>query len=175
MIGLVFTHLALLHIKGSSNPLTGGRCVEYAPFYPYFYLKDLLGILILIFVLSFLVFFKPNLLGHPDNYIRANPLTTPLHIVPEWYFLPFYAILRSIPNKLAGVAAMFLAIVILFILPFIKDSSVLIKYNVLEKACFWWFIMDVSLLGFLGGAVAEQPFILLSQIATFLYFFLILA
>lgn len=86
--------------------------------------------------MSFLVFFKPNLLGHPDNYIRANPLVTPLHIVPEWYFLPFYAILRSIPNKLAGVAAMGAAIAIMFILPQIKDAKIIAKYNLIEVHCF---------------------------------------
>jgi len=170
----VLSHLALLHRKGSSNPILGGKSVDFITFYPYFYLKDLLGILFIILGLVILVFFKPNLLGHPDNYIKANPLVTPIHIVPEWYFLPFYAILRSIPNKLAGVAAMGLAIAIMFVLPFIKDTRVIVKYNIIEKFCFWWFIMDVFLLGYLGGAVAEQPFILVSQIATFLYFLLLL-
>ena len=173
ILGLVITHLALLHTKGSSNPLLGTSAIDYVTFYPYLYLKDLLGLLLMILGLSYLVFFEPNALGHPDNYIKANPLVTPLHIVPEWYFLPFYAILRSIPNKLAGVLAMGLAIAALLALPLIKETNLIIKYNLIEKRLFWLFIFDVILLGFLGGAVAEQPFILVSQIATFFYFFLL--
>jgi len=172
--GLVIAHLALLHSKGSSNPLLGVTTLDYVTFYPYLYLKDLLGLLIMIFGLSYLVFFEPNLLGHPDNYIKANPLVTPLHIVPEWYFLPFYAILRSIPNKLAGVAAMGLSIAILLILPFIKEFTLITKYSFIEKKLFWLFIIDVILLGFLGGSVAEQPFIFVSQLATLFYFVLLI-
>jgi ubiquinol-cytochrome c reductase cytochrome b subunit len=134
--GLAIAHIALLHTRGSSNPLLGTSAVDYVTFYPYLYLKDLLGLLILIFGFSYLVFFEPNLLGHPDNYIKANPLVTPLHIVPEWYFLPFYAILRSIPNKLAGVLAMGLAIAILFIMPIIKETKLITKYSLIEKRLF---------------------------------------
>jgi ubiquinol-cytochrome c reductase cytochrome b subunit len=134
--GLAIAHIALLHTRGSSNPLLGTSAVDYVTFYPYLYLKDLLGLLILIFGFSYLVFFEPNLLGHPDNYIKANPLVTPLHIVPEWYFLPFYAILRSIPNKLAGVVAMGLAIVILLIMPVIKETKLITKYSLIEKRLF---------------------------------------
>ncbi len=134
--GLAIAHIALLHTRGSSNPLLGTSAVDYVTFYPYLYLKDLLGLLILISGFSYLVFFEPNLLGHPDNYIKANPLVTPLHIVPEWYFLPFYAILRSIPNKLAGVVAMGLAIVILLIMPVIKETKLITKYSLIEKRLF---------------------------------------
>jgi len=106
-------HLIILHEQGSSAPVTS-RVSDKISFYPYFYIKDLLGLLVILFILSYLVFFSPDLLGHPDNYIEANPLVTPPHIVPEWYFLPFYAILRSIPNKLGGVVLMFLSILIFF-------------------------------------------------------------
>jgi len=134
--GLAIAHIALLHTKGSSNPLLCTSAIDYVTFYPYLYLKDLLGLLILISGFSYLVFFEPNLLGHPDNYIKANPLVTPLHIVPEWYFLPFYAILRSIPNKLAGVVAMGLAIAILLIMPIIKETKLITKYSIIEKRLF---------------------------------------
>ena len=117
MVGLTLLHLALLHLDGSTNPLGLEDTYDVIPFYPYFLTKDIFGFLIFLFVFSYLVFFEPNLLGHPDNYIRANPLVTPPHIVPEWYFLPFYAILRAVPSKLGGVVAMGAAILILFLLP----------------------------------------------------------
>ena len=110
--GLTLVHLSLLHTVGSNNPLGVNTNVDSVSFYPYFYVKDLLAFFILIALFSFFVFFYPNALGHSDNYIPANPLVTPPHIVPEWYFLPFYAILRSIPDKLGGVAAMGGAILI---------------------------------------------------------------
>jgi quinol-cytochrome oxidoreductase complex cytochrome b subunit len=122
--GLVIVHLALLHLDGSNNPL--GVCADSSliPFYPYYYLKDLFGFIGFLIIFSYFVFFNPNLLGHPDNYIRANALVTPTHIVPEWYFLPFYAILRAIPDKLQGVLAMGLSLAIYFVLPFIYTSTV---------------------------------------------------
>lgn len=118
--GLVIVHLSLLHTDGSSNPLGVNTNVQTISFYPYFYVKDLFAFFILVFFLSVIIVYYPNSLGHPDNYIPANPMSTPAHIVPEWYFLPFYAILRSIPDKLGGVLAMFGAIVVLMILPFFK-------------------------------------------------------
>jgi ubiquinol-cytochrome c reductase cytochrome b subunit len=120
--GLTLVHLSLLHTVGSNNPLGVNTNVDSVSFYPYFYVKDLLAFFILIALFSFFVFFYPNALGHSDNYIPANPLVTPPHIVPEWYFLPFYAILRSIPDKLGGVALMGIAIVIIALLP-VLDSS----------------------------------------------------
>jgi len=117
--GLTMVHLSLLHTTGSNNPLGINSNVDTVPFYPYFYVKDLLAFLLFISLFSFFVFFYPNALGHADNYIPANPLVTPPHIVPEWYFLPFYAILRSIPDKLGGVVAMVSAILILLLLPII--------------------------------------------------------
>jgi len=122
--GLTIIHLSLLHKDGSNNPLGININVETIPFYPYFYVKDLFAFFILLFVFSVFVFFFPNILGHPDNYIPANPLVTPAHIVPEWYFLPFYAILRSIPDKLGGVIAMVSAILVLLLLPFINTSVI---------------------------------------------------
>jgi quinol-cytochrome oxidoreductase complex cytochrome b subunit len=117
MVGLTLIHLVLLHSDGSTNPIGLEDAYDFIPFYPYFLIKDTLGFLIFLFIFSFLVFFEPNLLGHPDNYIKANPLVTPPHIVPEWYFLPFYAILRAVPSKLGGVVAMAASIGILFLLP----------------------------------------------------------
>jgi quinol-cytochrome oxidoreductase complex cytochrome b subunit len=110
-------HLALLHMYGSSNPLALYHSSEKITFHPYFTLKDLFGFIGFLVIFAFLIFYKPNLLGHPDNYIYANPLVTPLHIVPEWYFLPFYAILRACPNKIGGIILMGMAIVILLALP----------------------------------------------------------
>jgi len=116
--GLALVHLALLHLEGSSNPLGVCTKVDKVSFYPYFVLKDLFGFFLFLLVFAYFLFFEPNLMGHPDNYIRANALVTPTHIVPEWYFLPFYAILRSIPDKLGGVACMGLALVIFFFFTF---------------------------------------------------------
>jgi len=123
MVAITLTHLTLLHADGSTNPLGISECADYIPFYPYFWLKDIFGFLIFLIFFSFLVFFEPNLLGHPDNYIRANALVTPAHIVPEWYFLPFYAILRAVPDKLGGVILMGASIAILFFLPLIDRNE----------------------------------------------------
>jgi len=116
--------LSLLHGSGSNNPLGVNNAVDFVTFYPYFYVKDLVAFFVLITLFSIFVFFSPDSLGHPDNYIKANPLVTPPHIVPEWYFLPFYAILRSVPDKLGGVFAMISAILCLFFLPFVHISKV---------------------------------------------------
>jgi quinol-cytochrome oxidoreductase complex cytochrome b subunit len=117
--GVTLIHLTLLHVRGSNNPL-GLSYTDKIPFYPYFYLKDLFGFITMFFIFLFIVFYYPNMLGHPDNYVEANALVTPLHIVPEWYFLPFYAILRSIPSKVGGVICMGLSIGLFFFLPLIK-------------------------------------------------------
>lgn len=116
----MLVHLIALHEVGSNNPL-GIKGIDFVFFYPYFYIKDLFGFIMLSFLFSLFVFFAPNDLGHPDNYIEANSMVTPAHIVPEWYFLPFYAILRSIPDKLGGVLAMGAALIILLLLPFIQN------------------------------------------------------
>lgn len=144
--------------------------------YPYFILKDLLGVICFLMFFAFFVFFVPNLLGHPDNYIPANPMVTPAHIVPEWYFLPFYAILRSIPNKLLGVLALLFSILALIALPFIVKPDVRsLDFRPLAKFFFWVFLFDTFILGWLGAKPAAYPFTVVGQIATFLYFFLLLA
>jgi len=124
IVGAVLIHLSLLHKNGSNNPLGINTNVDTVSFYPYFYVKDLLSFLLLVILFTFFVYFYPNALGHSDNYIPANPMSTPAHIVPEWYFLPFYAILRSIPDKLGGVVAMISAILVLLVIPFSNTSEV---------------------------------------------------
>lgn len=175
IVGVTVLHLTLLHQVGSNNPVGANTNVEYAPFYPYFYVKDLYSTLILLFSLLFLVFFYPNTLGHPDNYIPANPLVTPAHIVPEWYFLPFYAILRSIPDKLGGVVAMVSAILALLTLPVTNVSKIRSsEFRIFYSFLFWFLVSDFFILGWIGQQPVETPFIEIGQIATVLYFALII-
>jgi len=169
--GLVLVHLSLLHTVGSNNPLGINKNVDSVSFYPYFYVKDLLAFFGLIALFSFFVFFFPNVLGHADNYIPANPLVTPAHIVPEWYFLPFYAILRSIPDKLGGVVAMVAAILILLLLPIINTSEIRSsKFRPLYGIAYWFLVADFLILGWLGQQPVETPFLELGQVATGFYF-----
>ena len=169
--GLSIAHLSLLHTAGSNNPLGINTNVDSISFYPYFYVKDLFSILILIGVFSFFVFFYPNALGHADNYIPANPLVTPPHIVPEWYFLPFYAILRSIPDKLGGVVAMIGAILILLLLPIINTSEIRsTKFRPIFGFFYWFLVSDFLLLGWIGQQPVESPFIEIGMGATLFYF-----
>nr|AGH24383.1 apocytochrome b [Reclinomonas americana ATCC 50283] len=169
--GLVGLHLVVLHEDGSNNPLGIDSKVDKVPFYPYYYVKDLFGIVVFGLFFSVFVFFYPNLLGHPDNYIEANPLVTPPHIVPEWYFLPFYAILRSIPNKLLGVVAMLVSILILIALPFLNTSEVRSsQFRPIHRKLFWLFFVDCVILGWIGGNVPETPYLEIGQIATVFYF-----
>lgn len=173
---LVFIHIVFLHEHGSNNPLGISFYVDPVFMYPYFILKDLLGVICFLMFFAFFVFFVPNLLGHPDNYIPANPMVTPAHIVPEWYFLPFYAILRAIPNKLLGVLALIFSILALIALPFIIKPDVRsLDFRPLAKFFFWVFLFDTFILGWLGAKPAAYPFTVVGQIATFLYFFLLLA
>jgi len=168
--GLTIVHLSLLHRVGSNNPLGLSKSMTSASFYPYFYVKDLLAFFYLIFFLFVFVIFYPGTLGHPDNYIPANPLVTPAHIVPEWYFLPFYAILRSIPNKLGGVLAMVGAIVLLALLPFLTQSNIRSgKFRFIYKYAFWTLFGDFLLLGWLGQKPVEDPYIALGMAATLYY------
>jgi ubiquinol-cytochrome c reductase cytochrome b subunit len=173
ILGLVIIHIIALHVHGSNNP-TGVEIKskkDSIPFHPYYTVKDFFGFGIFFIIYFYFVFFKPNLLGHPDNYIDANPLVTPAHIVPEWYFLPFYAILRSIPDKLAGVVAMFSAILILFVLPWLDNCKVKsANYRPLFRIFTYVFFINFIVLGYLGGEVAEEPYITLSQISTIWYF-----
>jgi len=175
--GLVGVHLSLLHTAGSNNPLGINKNVDTVSFYPYFYVKDLLAFFVLIALFSFFVFFFPNYLGHADNYIPANPLVTPAHIVPEWYFLPFYAILRSIPDKLGGVVAMVAAILILLLLPVINTSEIRSsKFRPIYSLAYWFLVSDFLILGWIGQQPVETPYLEVGQIATAFYFifFLIL-
>lgn len=168
---LVVVHFIGLHEHASNNPLGFNSNVDKIPFHPYYTYKDLLGFLVFFAIFAFFVSFAPNVLGHPDNYIPANPLVTPAHIVPEWYFLPFYAILRSIPSKLGGVIAMVGAILILLTLPFLHTSEIRSSsFRPIQKRIFWVFVLDVLILGWIGGLPVEKPYILIGQIATVLYF-----
>jgi ubiquinol-cytochrome c reductase cytochrome b subunit len=172
---VAFIHLIFLHYNGSTNPLGVETKLDRLTFHPYFYVKDLFAFCCFMFLFGWFVFFAPNFLGHPDNYIPANPLVTPLHIVPEWYFLPFYAILRSIPNKLGGVFAMVLAIFVLFALPF---------YNMKQarSSLFQPFYQYIALiltiifiiLGQIGSLPADQPYVKIGQWSTVCYFIILI-
>ncbi len=169
--GLSIVHLALLHRVGSNNPLGIETSVDKLPLYPYFIVKDMLGFVILLLFFSGFVYFAPNTLGHPDNYIPANPLVTPASIVPEWYLLPFYAILRSIPDKLGGVVAMIGAIVALYALPYISSSEVRSSaFRPLFKIFYWLFVANFIVLAWIGQNHAEPPFVEIGQVATAYYF-----
>ena len=172
LVALVLMHLIALHdTAGSSNPLGVSGNYDRVTFAPYFLFKDLITIFIFIFVLSSFVFFMPNVLGDSDNYIMANPMQTPAAIVPEWYLLPFYAILRSIPNKLLGVIAMFSAILAIMLLP-VTDlgRSKGLQFRPLSKFVFWVFVVNFLILMKLGACHVETPFIELGQLSTALYF-----
>jgi ubiquinol-cytochrome c reductase cytochrome b subunit len=176
--GASVVHLAALHQYGSNNPLGVASAVDRVSFYPYFYVKDLVAWVLFALFFSLFLYFAPNLLGHPDNYIPANPMSTPAHIVPEWYFLWVYAILRSIPNKLGGVAAIALVFAALLALPFMNTSPIRSShFKPLYRRGFWLLVADVLLLGWLGQQPVEDPYILLGQLASvyfFLYFLLFL-
>lgn len=171
IIGLVFLHLTLLHLRGSMNPIGVTSTKDKIDFHPYFFIKDTLSLFIALLLFSIIIFYYPNVLGHADNYIMANALVTPTHIVPEWYFLPFYAILRAIPNKIGGVIAMLASILILFTLPS-KDKALIKspRFRGITNFFFIIFVFNFLFLGFLGGSPAEEPYILLSRISSFLYF-----
>ncbi len=176
IVGRVLAHLALLHEGGvgSSNPLGTDSTPYRIPFYPYFYVKDLFAFVCLRTVFSTFVFFAPNLRGHPDNYIPANARVTPPHIVPEWYFLSFYAILRSIPHKLLGVVARGLALVGPRFLPFLNTSEVRsTSFRPIYRLCYWLFVVDCLILGWIGQKVVEYPYVEVGQVATFYYFLFI--
>jgi len=167
----VIIHLSLLHKDCSNNPLGVNTSTDNIPFYPYFYVKDLFAFFILLALFSFFVFFFPNFLGHSDNYIPANPMSTPAHIVPEWYFLPFYAILRSIPDKLGGVVAMISAILVLMLLPSLNTSLIRSsKFRPMFSLAYWFLVSDFILLGWIGQKPVESPYIEIGMFATFFYF-----
>jgi len=170
---LACVHLVLLHSEGvgSGNPLGVDANRDRVPFYPYFYVKDRLGFIGRMRVFSFFVFFEPNRLGHPDNYIMANPMVTPPHIVPEWYFRIFYAILRSIPHKLRGVVAMLAAILRRMALPYLNTSEVRsTAFRPIYRQRFWLFVATCIILGWIGQKVVEYPYIQVGQRASVYYF-----
>lgn len=169
--GVSGLHLVLLHETGSNNPLGFASKTENIPFYPYYYVKDLFGFVVLMLVFSTFIYFYPNTLGHPDNYIPADPMTTPLHIVPEWYFLPFYAILRSIPDKAGGVVAMFGSLLVLFTIPFTNSSEIRsTTFRPIYKVLFWLLVVVFLILGWIGQMPVEYPYTEVGIIAMIYYF-----
>ena len=169
--GLVLVHIALLHAVGGTNPLGIEQNIDTIPFYPYAYVKDLLAVVVFMTFFVFFLYFYPNAMGHPDNYIPANPMVTPAHIVPEWYFLPFYAILRSIPDKLGGVVAMVGAIVLIGLMPWLNTSEVRSsEFRPIYRKLFWFLMADFLVLGWIGQNEVETPYIEVGQLATVIYF-----
>ena len=191
IVGVVVMHIWALHVHGSNNPVgidTKGD-QDVIPFHPYYTVKDMFGLGVFLIFFALFIFFAPNYMGHPDNYIPANSLSTPAHIVPEWYFLPFYAILRAVPDnfiggwttewlgfiifeaKLAGVLAMFGAIAVLFVLPWLDRSPVRSsRFRPIYKWFFWIFAIDCVVLGYMGALPAEGIYVVISRVATVYYF-----
>ena len=174
IVAVVMLHMVALHRFGSSNPLgidvKGPQ--DSIPFHPYYTAKDSFGLGVFLILFAWIVFFAPNLFGEPDNYIPANPLVTPPHIVPEWYFLPYYAILRAIPDKLLGVIAMFGSILVLFVVPWLDTARVRsAKFRPTYRKFFWVLVIDCVVLGYVGANPPEGWFVLVGRIATFYYFF----
>lgn len=172
ILGVVFLHLWALWTSKSGNPAgVDLKKTDWVPFHPYYTIKDAFGLGVYLIPFFLFVFYAPDYLGHPDNYIPADPLTTPAHIVPEWYFLPFYAILRAIPIKELGVLAMVGSIAILFVLPWLDKSKVRsARFRPLYKQLYWMFIVSVFVLGYMGTQPPEGIYVLISRIFTAIYF-----
>ena len=174
ILGLVVLHIWALHVPGNNNPVgidVKKPSKDTVPFHPYIVIKDAFALLMFMIVFAFFVFYSPNILGHADNYIEANPMVTPAHIVPEWYLLPFYAILRSVPDKLMGVIAMLSAILILAALPWLDTSKIRSAvFRPLYKQFYWILVLDVLVLGYVGAMPAEGLYLLIARVATSYYF-----
>jgi len=171
LAALAAMHLLALHQHGSGNPLGISGNVDRLSFHPFFTFKDLVTVFLFLLTLSIFVFYMPNVLGHSDNYIPANPMSTPASIVPEWYLLPYYAILRSIPNKLLGVIAMFASLLILLIMPIVDTSRIRgNQFRPLMKFFFWVFVANFFILMWIGSQHPNSPFVEVGQVATALYF-----
>ena len=173
IVGVVVLHIVALHKNRSNNPLGVEIKTpkDTIPFHPYYTVKDFFGLGVFLIVYMAFVFFAPNYLGDPINYVPANPLVTPTHIVPEWYFLPYYAILRSIPDKLLGVVAMFASLLVLFVLPWLDTSKVRsARFRPIYKQLFWVFVLTTIVLGWVGAKPAEGHYLVIGRIATAYYF-----
>nr|AUJ21796.1 cytochrome b [Bathygobius cocosensis]WNH21321.1 cytochrome b [Bathygobius cocosensis] len=171
ILGATVLHLLFLHETGSNNPTGLNSDADKVPFHPYFSYKDILGFSIMLLALTSLALFTPNYLGDPDNFIPANPLVTPPHIKPEWYFLFAYAILRSIPNKLGGVLALLASILVLMLVPFLHTSKQRgLTFRPVSQFLFWLLVADVMILTWIGGMPVEDPYIVIGQVASVLYF-----
>ncbi|XWN31618.1 MAG: cytochrome b N-terminal domain-containing protein [Devosia sp.] len=171
--GVVILHIWALHVVGNNNP--AGVSVksnkDTVPFHPYITMKDVFALVVFLLLYAYFVFYIPNYLGHADNYIEANPLVTPAHIVPEWYLLPFYAILRAVPDKLGGVILMFGSLFVLFLVPWLDTSKVRsARYRPLYKIAFWLFVVTCIILGWLGAQPAEGIYVILARVFTLYYF-----
>nr|AAQ84725.1 cytochrome b [Phasianus versicolor] len=173
--GITITHLMFLHESGSNNPLGISSNSDKIPFHPYYSLKDILGLALMLTPFLTLALFSPNLLGDPENFSPANPLVTPPHIKPEWYFLFAYAILRSIPNKLGGVLALAASVLILLLLPFLhKSKQRTMTFRPLSQTLFWLLVANLLILTWVGSQPVEHPFIIIGQMASFSYFTILL-
>jgi len=171
IVGLVIVHIILLHEDGSNNPIGVDGNIDKIPFHPYSTVKDIFGTIILMVLLGGFIFFAPNYMGHPDNYIPANPLVTPPHIQPEWYFLFVYTILRSIPDKLLGVIAMVAAILVMLTLPFLHTCNIRShQFRPLAKISFWFFVGNFCILTYIGAQPPEYPWVAIGQCASIFYF-----